>query len=169
VADEIRLLSEKNGIKWDGKKIAVIQGSVHTPTYHNFKKKFPHQNVKREMPTSQYFYPSPTAIERALGIKPDRVISETDYIRAMLTEFLIAKDLIPVFKDGLSAVNEASRITTTMSDQEIENYWKKICDHSVSLKNDPQNNTLVAPKLIYALNLLEISNDLVKRASLPSK
>ena len=127
VANEIQTFLDSKKDSWAHKNIVVIQGAIHTSTYHRVKNSNPNANLSRAFPTKEFYYGPTHALIRKIGFgKP---VFLDDYKRGYL-ELLVISDALEESKGNSMNDEERFRASTKiageMSALDVEKYWQEL-------------------------------------------
>lgn len=151
--EQIEELVEKNKDKWKGKKIVVIQGAIHTPVYHGFRKRHKKHRVRREFVRMPYSYSVVSELERRKRFFPQKPLHQTEYLRAYLSNILLFTELYNGrgYSDD-KAFGLSSKIARRLTEEEINDYWSRILKEEKQAKTT--SNGKVDQKDDHLLNFL---------------
>lgn len=125
VAQQIDNFVEANSGRLNGKTIAVIQGAIHTGSYHKTKTPSSNINSRREFDkTAQRLDPYNALKKRVMFNKN---VNELDYLRAFVTNFVLLRK-IAQDKPGINQeemLKKAVELGWKITDKELQRFLEK--------------------------------------------
>jgi hypothetical protein len=121
---EIQRLRNNNGNPWDRKKIAVIQGAAHTPTYHRYRKLMPEDKVTKVMPKPRYSFYGFSRVVRQSSMTPNKPVTDSEYKRAMISDFAVSEMFASL--PPSNQLDVAGEITYAVPLSSIEKHWNSL-------------------------------------------
>lgn len=129
VMSQIMELEESRQNEWNGKRVGIIQGLEHTPTYHAYKKTAVDTDTEKILPTSTYLFNPVTELSRRIRLRPSTKINDIDYKRGFIGEIIIG----PEFEKNedeptIDLFRKFDVVLRGMADKDIADYWERLGD-----------------------------------------
>lgn len=125
VTEQLKAFVRANKGRLDGKKIAVIQGAIHSSTYHKSKTEMFSIPTKRHFSEKEMRFGAYESLLRKILFKKHP--SETDYFRAFLNVYYIAPIISFLYKaDPENGRDLLNKISWEVKDREIATMLKDL-------------------------------------------
>jgi hypothetical protein len=126
-ADEIQALIDMNIGQLAGKKVAVVQGAIHTRVFHKIKKDNPDMTVTRSFPENDYYFPSNHSLVRRIIF--GKRLAEDDYKRAYISALFITEKLLD--SKGFEMTDreiykKSAAIADKISPEDLQKLWGQL-------------------------------------------
>lgn len=102
------------------KRVAVVQGAAHTRVHHQFARAFPEVSTQVRFARSPQVYPPGSSLVRKRLYFPEKSISEVEYRRAFVGDYLFYDAVRQFSKDERSRLKFSADLSSKLAPGDLE-------------------------------------------------
>jgi hypothetical protein len=167
VTDQLKKLLKDNEEKWRDKKVVVIQGMIHTGTYHMFKREEPNIPSSRKFPDNNFTFildqEVVNRIKRGESNITNNLLKKLYILRFILGPSLVGQNIFQKDFFDLS-YQKVSAFTRKMDPEYVDEIFKRLVsieDFTHQYTNDEERLNF---QYIYATtHIQEIGSELIEK------